>query len=422
MDPLTHGAAGAFIAWAWPQRWAVPKAAATCVTAALLPDADMFLPDAFNPNAVLAHRGFTHTLFGIVVLAPLVAIVPWWLTKKRGGYWSFVALVGLGMVSHLMLDLPTELGLKIFWPFYRQHVYVEWLSGIDLSLFTISVFVLLAAWTYAKPAKTVRRGVLSASLLVFLCCWLYTGWPLFGGQLGASLQTEEPVRSVYPLVLGAVLLVLLLAIGRANWDFQEYHGRFGLLGLGAFTFYLVVCGMAHWAALKRIENFTRGHGVKVLARAATRLEPSSFMAPVRWTGLVLAPQGVFQAELSPLGSELPKFKFYPNAAENEFVTRARSIPEVQGYLAAARFPISCYDEGEKQHVVDFYDPWVGVGVVRVTLNEQREVVGTQWISVREYASDAPVSAVAMGNNGLARNAVPRLQRGPCLLAIVQQTN
>lgn len=68
-DPFTHGTAGAFIACAWPQRWAVPKVAATCVTAALLPDADMFLPDAFNPDAVLAHRGFTHTLFGIVVLA-----------------------------------------------------------------------------------------------------------------------------------------------------------------------------------------------------------------------------------------------------------------------------------------------------------------------------------------------------------------
>jgi hypothetical protein len=141
------------------------------------------------------------------------------------------------------------------------------------------------------------------------------------------------------------------------------------------------------------------------------------MAPVRWTGLVLAPQGVFQAEMSPLGSELPKFKFYPNAAENEF-----AIPVVQGYLADARFPISCYEEGEKQHIVDFYDPWVGVGVIRVTLNGRREVIATHWISVREYASDAPVPAVALGNKGLARNAVLPLQRGPCLLAAVQQAN
>jgi membrane-bound metal-dependent hydrolase YbcI (DUF457 family) len=384
MDSLTHGAAGAFIAWAWPQRWAVPKAATTCVTAALLPDADMFLPDAFNPNAVLAHRGLTHTLFGVAVLAPLVAIVPWWLTKKKGAYWSFLVLVALGMISHLVLDLPTELGLRIFWPFYPKYIYLEWLSGIDWTLFTVSVFVLLAAWTYAKPAEAVRRGTLSAALLVFLCCWLFAGWPLVGGRLGASLQTEEPVRSFYPIALAAVLLVLLVAIARMNWNFQENRARFGLLGLGAFAFYLLVCGTAHWAALRRIDNFTHGRSVKVLARDASRLEPSSFMAPVRWTGLVLAPQGVFQAEMSPLGPELPIFKFYPNAAENEFVTRARSIPLVQGYLAFTRFPVSCYEEDEGQHFVEFYDPWWGVGVVRVTLNQQREVISTRWVFLREY--------------------------------------
>jgi membrane-bound metal-dependent hydrolase YbcI (DUF457 family) len=191
VDFLTHGAVGAFIAWTWPRRWAVPKAAATSVTAALLPDVDIFLPDPFNPDATLAHRGFTHSLFGVAVLAPLVAIVPWWLSKQKRAYWSLVALVALGMISHLVLDLPTEVGLKIFWPFYPKPVYLEWLSGIDLTLFTVSLFVPLAAWTYAKPGQALRRGIFSSAFLVVFCWWLFAGWPLIGGRLGSSLQTEE---------------------------------------------------------------------------------------------------------------------------------------------------------------------------------------------------------------------------------------
>lgn len=422
MDSFTHGAVGAFIAWTWPQRWAVPKAAAVSVAAALLPDVDVFLPDPFNPDATLAHRGFTHSLLGVAVLAPLVAIVPWLLSKQKRVYWSFVALVALGTISHLVLDLPTELGLKIFWPFYSKPVYMEWLSGIDLTLFTVAVFVLLAAWTYAKTGEAVRRGIFSSAFLALFCWWLFAGWPLIGGRLGASLQTEEPLRSVYPLVLGAMLLVVLAAIRRANWSFQENHARFGLLGLAAFALYLLVCGTAHWAALKRIDDFTREHGIKVLARAATRLEPSSFIAPARWTGLVLAPEGVFQAEMSPVGSKTPKFKFYPNAAENAFVTKARSIPEVQSYLADARFAVSCYEEEDGQHYVEFYDPWWGVGVVRVTLNQQREVISTRWVPVREYVSTVPFPEAALAGKKIAQNIVSEPRTGPCLLATVQQAN
>lgn len=420
MDYLTHGAAGAFIAWSWPRRWAVRTGVAASVTAALLPDIDIFLPEHFNPDATLAHRGFTHSLFGVVLLAPLVAIVPWWFSKEKSAYRGLVALVGLGMTSHLVLDLPTELGLKIFWPFYPKHVYLEWLSGIDLTLFTVSVFVLLAAWTYAKPGEAVRRGIFSSAFLVLFCWWLFAGWPLIGGRLGGSLQTEEPLRSAYPLILGAMLLVLLVAFGRANWSFQENRTKFGLLGLSAFALYLFVCGAAHWAALQRIDEFTRAHDIKVLARAATRLEPSSFIAPFRWTGLVLAPEGVFQAEMSPVGS-LPKFKFYPNATESVFVTKARSIPAVQSYLADTRFPVSCSEQELGQYLVEFYDPWWGVGVFRVTLNPQREVVSTRWVPVREYVSKASFSD-ALPDAKSPRNLLPQQRIAPCFLAIVQQVN
>ena len=419
MDSLTHGAAGIFVGWAWPRRWAVPNAVVISATAALLPDLDVFLPGHFNPDAVLAHRGFTHSFFGVAVLAPLLAILPWWLSKQKGTYWKFAGLIAMGMISHLALDLPTEPALKIFWPFYAKHVYVDWLSGIDLTLFSIALSVLVAAWVYAKPGEALRRGAFSAAFMVVFCWWLFAGWPLIGGRFGSSLQTEEPVRTIYPLVLAAMLLVQLIAIGQARWSFHDHHERFGLLGLGAFALYLCACGSAHWAAVKRIDNFTQVRGIKVLARTANRFEPSSFLAPDRWTGLVLAPEGVYEAEMSTLGSEPPKFRLYPNAVENAFVAKARAIPAVQQYLTDTRFPVSCYEQQEGRSLVEFYDPWWGVGVVRVMLTQQRDIKSVRWVSVAEYVSTPPFSAFATSS---AQNVGPQQQSGPCFLVNVQQAN
>jgi membrane-bound metal-dependent hydrolase YbcI (DUF457 family) len=411
VDFLTHGVAGAFIAWARPRRWMVSKATPVTVAAALLPDLDVF--GGFDTTSSLAHRGFTHSLFGVAVLAPLVAVVPWWLTKRKESYGIYVALVGLGMLSHLVLDVPTEVGSRVFWPFYRKTVFVDWLSGIDFTFFTLALFVLLAAWTFSKPEVALRRGILSSALLLVFCWWLFARWPLFGRRLSMSLYTDEPFHTVYPLVLGTMLLLLFIAFWRAGWSFRQNPATFGRFGLAVFAIYLLACGAAHWAALRQINEFTRAHGIRVLGRAASRLDPSSFIGPLRWTGLVRAPEGVYEAEVSLLGPESPKFRLYSYPAENQFLAKAKSVPEVKSYLSEARFPVSCYEPQGNQRLAEFYDPWWGVGVERVVLNEHLEILATRWVPVRKYASRASNSATAPAQS----NVGPDSQRAhtPCFL-------
>ena len=116
MDWITHSAAGASIAWAWPRRWAVPKAAPIAVAAALLSDLDYFIEPFLDPRSDFAHRGFTHSPFGVVVLAPVIALVPLWLSKEKRSsarYARLVALIAAGILSHVVLDLLTELGGKV---------------------------------------------------------------------------------------------------------------------------------------------------------------------------------------------------------------------------------------------------------------------------------------------------------------------
>ena len=425
MDWITHSAAGAFIAWAWPRRWALPRAAPFVVAAALLPDLDSFIEPypVFGAGSDFGHRGFTHSLFGAAVMAPVIALVPLWLSKEKRSYVRYarlVALIAAGILTHVVLDLPTEIGAKVFYPFYRKIVYLDWLGHIDFTLFTLGVFVLLATWTYAKREAAVLRGILSSALIASFCWWFFADFPPFALRIAQNFgelekSTEGPFRTVYPLFLGGMLLAVFAAFARKGWGFRQNRALVGRIGLAAFSIYLLVCGFAQWLALNQIEQFTRERGLQVLARAATRGEAWSFVGPGRWTGLVLAPEGVYKAEISPFSARSSTFRFFANSAENAFVARSRSMPTVQAFLSTARFPVSCYQVEGSKHIVEFYDYGAGNGVVRVALNERLETLAVRWIGMTDYVSKAPPSQTTPDSK-VGPNVVPQVSSvRPCFL-------
>ena len=75
-DTLSTGLGGALLGRALPRAKAGPVATLVVTTASVVPDADVFF-DFFarDPLASLTvHRGFTHSLLGVAVLAPLLAL------------------------------------------------------------------------------------------------------------------------------------------------------------------------------------------------------------------------------------------------------------------------------------------------------------------------------------------------------------
>jgi membrane-bound metal-dependent hydrolase YbcI (DUF457 family) len=119
---------------------------AVAVAGALLPDTDLFIEPFLKSGPPFDHRAFTHSLLGVAALAPIIALVPWWFNKKNS-YAHFFAFATMGVVSHMVLDLPTGIGAKIFYPFSRKTIFVDWLGHLDFTLLLASLFVLFAAWT-----------------------------------------------------------------------------------------------------------------------------------------------------------------------------------------------------------------------------------------------------------------------------------
>lgn len=114
-----------------------PMTLATAVTAfganfvgSLFPDIDQptsDLWDNFRGGPMVSrfvcrflggHRHFSHSIFGTIFFAVLLALIlkalaPIILIDMELVWWSFM----IGFVSHLLFDMPTKEGVPLFWPF-----------------------------------------------------------------------------------------------------------------------------------------------------------------------------------------------------------------------------------------------------------------------------------------------------------------
>jgi membrane-bound metal-dependent hydrolase YbcI (DUF457 family) len=185
----------------------------------------------------------------------VIALVPLWLSKEKrspANYARLVALIAAGMLSHVCLDLPTEIGAKVFYPFSHQTVFLDWLGHIDLTLITLSLFVYLAVWTYARREAAMRRGLLSSVLLASVSWFFFATLPVVvysSESLGptrepcSAVYPNEPFITVFPLVVGGVLLGLLASGARNGCGFRDARSLFGRIALQHFPYICLRAGL-----------------------------------------------------------------------------------------------------------------------------------------------------------------------------------
>jgi inner membrane protein len=219
MDTLTHGLLGAAMA-ALPLPRRLDVAGATplraslfvSVLAAELPDLDYLLPAG---DAVLqtlsAHRGYSHSL----VAAPAVALVAVLLTKLLFRRAAFGALYVRALLcvplAHLLPDLWTGWGTRLFLPFSERRLALDWTMVID-PVFTAPLAV-AAIWAVLKrsqfrPAMALGAG--AAALYVVL-------------RVASAAHLTEELRRAYPSAAGVHVFPSLLGVAR--WRYVAHLGN-----------------------------------------------------------------------------------------------------------------------------------------------------------------------------------------------------
>ncbi len=171
MDPLTHLATGVICSQLLPgpSRW---WAAAAGALFAVLPDVDYFFIYWDRLAFIRYHRGFTHSL----VAVPLLALAGALLGRVLGGPRWFRPLLILGIVvllSHLLLDLATSYGTQLLSPFSRRRFSLDWIFIIDPYFTALLLAGVIAALAFPRWGPRAGAGVLAAAAVYLLVCASY---------------------------------------------------------------------------------------------------------------------------------------------------------------------------------------------------------------------------------------------------------
>ena len=138
-----------------------------------IPDLDIVVGLFLNPvDAVLIHRGFSHSLFLFLFLSPFLG---WIISKKERDKIQFFqssAMVFWCLFTHVLLDMFTSWGTQILWPLNYRFA-LKTIFVIDL-LYTIPLVIAMIMIWKTKDAvlreKYVIRGLFISSFYLLLSC------------------------------------------------------------------------------------------------------------------------------------------------------------------------------------------------------------------------------------------------------------
>jgi membrane-bound metal-dependent hydrolase YbcI (DUF457 family) len=176
LDNITHTLAGLTLVRAGLGR-RTPGAMAAMIVASNAPDLDIV--SAITGGAVPyleAHRGPTHGVLGILVLAVATAVVvaivqrigPGMMDRDRRGSLKSLTWIALaGTVLHVLMDLPTSYGTRILSPFSDTWFAVDWLPIVDIYLWGLLIAGVAATRRWPNAAVAIARTVLVLAVLFY---------------------------------------------------------------------------------------------------------------------------------------------------------------------------------------------------------------------------------------------------------------
>jgi inner membrane protein len=147
MDTFTHVALGACVGELFFEKGFGKKAMAWGVLGQSLPDID-FVSNLFMdaPSAMLAHRGFTHSLFFLMLIVPILSLLAEKIHRPhniRFKKWYFFFFTAIGI--HLFIDAFNNYGIGWFEPFDHTRIAFNMIYVVDpiFFLFPFISFILL---------------------------------------------------------------------------------------------------------------------------------------------------------------------------------------------------------------------------------------------------------------------------------------
>lgn len=205
MDNLTHTLTGLMLSRAG-LRVLTPRASILLMLSANVPDIDTIAAIGGTPAYLDWHRGPTHSLLLIPVMAALVTAVVGVVRRPEGFSWLRAWLLScIGVLSHILLDWTNIYGIRLLEPLSSHWYRLDAVSVIDP--FIWGVFLAAVAWPALARlvsaeigARKTRHGTgIARFALLFLLAYDFSRWTLHNRaieMLNAHLYDSRIPRRV----------------------------------------------------------------------------------------------------------------------------------------------------------------------------------------------------------------------------------
>ena len=266
MDSLTQMTLGAAVGEAVLGRKIGRKAMLWGAVCGTLPDMDVFWPFGDPVKDFTYHRSFSHSVFVLSLLTPLVVWLIIKLHPKLAVHkknWTY--LVWLCFVTHILLDCFTVYGTQVFWPVSDYPVGWASLFIID-PFYTVPLLLGVLAALVISRTNALGHRFNTATLALTTC---YLVWSIAAQAYVAAAVKESLARQSVDydqlLVSAGPLNTLLWRIVAKQSDGDYYEGYFSLLdgqNEATLKFYdsrpeLLAELSDHWP-VDRLRWFTKG--------------------------------------------------------------------------------------------------------------------------------------------------------------------
>lgn len=215
MDSITQALLGASVQASLLGRWQGRKALLYGAMLGTLPDLDVIIDYGDAVANTTYHRGFSHSLFVLSVVAVLLA----WLVRRIRPHPDYSAMrlfftFWLVLATHVTLDAFTTYGTQLFWPLTSAPVAWSSLFIID-PLYSLPLLLAVLAGAIVGFSGRASRWATTALML----STLYIGFSLAGKQMAEqrvealvaqeNLQVEQLFSAPTPFnsLLWRVVLV-----------------------------------------------------------------------------------------------------------------------------------------------------------------------------------------------------------------------
>ena len=195
MDSITQFSLGAVIGIAVSPK-KTPKVALISGLVATIPDLDVFLsyPDALTNT--IQHRGFSHSLFYLTLISPLIAGLLYKFFDLLS-YFRWLILVFLVLTTHPILDSFTSYGTSLLLPFSDFKIMIGSIFIID-PIYTIPLSISIGYIFIKKKVLMINNFSFNTIALIFSQLYLLSTFVVQQSILpsGKAYATPTPFNSV----------------------------------------------------------------------------------------------------------------------------------------------------------------------------------------------------------------------------------